>query len=432
MKKKLLAMLIAAVCAFALAACGSSGNAATGSASSAGTSAESSKAVSEASAASTASSAAEASSASSETGASSASQTSSSSASSASQTAETSENSEAEAGIEEENEVLSIPVVDEELDALECVELCDYSNVDVKDAYTAPTDDDVQQYIDSQIKSVEAEDQTAAVKDGDTANINYVGKLDGEAFEGGTGENYDLVIGSGTFIPGFEEGVTGMKPGETKDITLSFPEDYWNKDMAGKEVVFTVTLNSIKVMPEFNDEWVAKYSGTEETTVDGYKAYVMKQLEENAKLSARSAEQMEIWQYVVDNSTVAKIPKKYVDDAETSFDKTNEAQAQAYGMTLDDLLEANGLTRECYDEQKVISSRESAKNNVLYDALWEKENMSAESEEYKKIMNDLTETYGVAIEELEKEYGKDTIENFGKAYALMERLMKYANVVPAE
>lgn len=333
---------------------------------------------------------------------------------------------------EEQEVLLAIPVTDEEIDASECTELCDYSNVEVTDAYVEPTDEDVQSYIDSLLVAVEVEDENAVVADGDTANINYEGKIDGEVFEGGTGENYDLVIGSGTFIDGFEDGVIGMKTGETKDIELTFPEDYWNEEMAGKAVVFTVTVNSIKQVPEFNDEWVAKYSETEETTVDGFKTYVKNMLEESAQMQARETEQMEIWQYIVDNSTVSQIPQSYVTTAEENFDMVNESQAQSYGMTLDELLEAYGLTQEYYEQQKMVASRESAKNNVLYDALWTKEEMTTDSEEYQKVLTDLEEAYGMSVEELKAQYGEETIESYTKAYSLLERLMKYAKVVPAE
>lgn len=425
MKKKIVVWLTAAACVFALTACGAEGN-----------TAADSKAASEASetvsASSAASAVSEASSAVSEASAVSA----SSAEESSSAASETSAASEAAAQelvyTEEEEALLAIPLVDGEVSASDCVELCDYSNVDIHDAYTAPTDSDVQQFIDSQIVPVETGDKNALVADGDTANIDYVGKIDGEAFEGGTGNGYDLVIGSGTFIDGFEDGVIGMKAGEVKDITVKFPDDYWNEDMAGKDAVFTVTLNSIKTMPEFNDEWVAKYSQTEETTVEGYRKYVNDLLEENARQMALEAEQMELLQYIVDNSTVTQIPSSYVKDAEADFDAANEAQAQSYGMTLTELLEAADLTQEYYDHEKAIATRESAKNILIREAIWEKEGMSEDGEEYKQAIAELEESSGMTIEILEAQYGEDMIKNYAKVYSTMLKVIKYANIVPAE
>lgn len=436
MKKKIVVWLTAAACAFALTACGAEGNTA------AGSSTSSTKEASEASAAISASSEASSavSEASSEASSEAVSETSAVSASSAEETSSASSGTAAASQApeqdltytEEEEALLAVPVVDEELPVSECVELCDYSNVEVKDAYVAPTDSDIQQYIDTLIVPVEVEDENAVVGDGDTANIDYVGKIDGEAFEGGTDNAYDLVIGSGTFIDGFEDGVIGMKTGEVKDISVRFPDDYWNEDMAAKDAVFTVTLNSIKHTPEFNDEWVAKYSQTEETTVEGFRTYVQGILEEGARQMALENEEMEMLQYIVDNSTVNQIPKSYVDEAEENYDAANEAQAAAYGMDLTQLLEMAGLTQEYYDHEKVIAGRESAKNNLIYDAIWEQEKLTEESEEYKDALKTLEETYILSLEELKEQYGEDTVHNYGKAYALLNRIITYAKIVPAE
>ena len=427
MKKKIVVWLTAAACVFALTACGAEGNTAAGSASSAGSQAvsEASEAVSAVSETSSASSEAS----SEAVSASSAEETSSVS----SETSALSEAAEEElVYTEEEEALLAIPVVDKELAVSDCVELCDYSNVEVKDAYVAPTDDDMQQFINSLIVPVAVEDENAVVGDGDTANIDYVGKIDGEAFEGGTGNSYDLVIGSGTFIDGFEDGVIGMKAGEVKEISVRFPDDYWNEDMAAKDAVFTVTLNSIKHTPEYNDEWVAKYSKTEETTVEGFEAYVKKLMEENARQMALENEEMEMLQYIVDNSTIKQIPKSYVDEAEENFDAANQAQAEEYGMDLTELLEVAGLTQEYYDHEKAIAARESAKNTLIYDAIWEQEKLTDESEEFQDALKALEETYMMSVEELEEQYGEDTIHNYGKAYALLQRIITYAKIVPAD
>ena len=120
------------------------------------------------------------------------------------------------------------------------------------------------------LRIVSQTDENAVIQNGDTATINFVGTKDGEAFEGGTGNNYDLVIGSGTMIPGFEEGIVGMKKGETKDVSVTFPESYRNSELAGQDAVFQITVQSFKRPPELTDDWVA--ANTDYKTIDEYKA----------------------------------------------------------------------------------------------------------------------------------------------------------------
>ena len=140
--------------------------------------------------------------------------------------------------------------------------------------------------LESSLETIEVTGR--ALKNGDIANINYEGKIDGVAFEGGSNmgqDPYDLEIGSGMFIPGFEEGLIGMQSGETRDITVTFPEEYPAEHLAGKEAVFTVVLNSIKEqrVPELNDEYVAGLGIENVNTVDGLKVYMRQQLEIEAK-----------------------------------------------------------------------------------------------------------------------------------------------------
>ncbi len=120
-------------------------------------------------------------------------------------------------------------------------------------------------------------DPDAQAREGDTVNIAFEGTRDGEAFEGGSSDSYDLVLGSGRMIPGFEEGIIGMKIGETKDLNLTFPDDYQEESLQGAHVVFSVTVNSIRRAPEPTDAWVEEYTEGEYTTVEGYRISAGKQ-----------------------------------------------------------------------------------------------------------------------------------------------------------
>ena len=136
-----------------------------------------------------------------------------------------------------------------DFDPSKYVTLGEYKGMNITIPKTEVTDEDVDSYIDYLLSAnesyVDITDRDVA-QNGDVANIDYEGKKDGVAFDGGTAQGYDLNLGSGVFIDGFEDGVVGMKVGETKDLTLTFPDNYANEDLAGAEVVFTVTLNSIK------------------------------------------------------------------------------------------------------------------------------------------------------------------------------------------
>ena len=138
------------------------------------------------------------------------------------------------------------------------VTIADYKGITLDNSVPEVTDEDIENRIAENLKdnSVEVTDENAVIQNGDTATINFVGTKDGEAFEGGTGNNYDLVIGSGTMIPGFEEGIVGMKKGETKDVPVTFPESYRNSELAGQDAVFQITVQSFKRPPELTDDWV--------------------------------------------------------------------------------------------------------------------------------------------------------------------------------
>ncbi len=422
--KKWIAVIAAAAMVLSLAACGSTDNT-TQQASSETAAASSSVQEASSAASSSEASVTESSSASAteETSAVSASSVSSET-SSVSETDETSE-----------DELLSIPIVDEDLSPEECVELGNYKGLEVEDTYVAPTQENVEAYMNSMLAPTAVEDENAEVAEGDTANIDYVGRLNGVEFDGGSAEGYDLVIGSGKFIPGFEDGVIGMKKGEVKDIDVTFPENYSNSELAGQPVVFTVTLNEIKQTPELNDEWVqANITDRvpDVTTVDGFREYLMDYFTKSAQQQAKSSMQLALWDQVMADTTVNKIPKSYYDFAVENFQRLNENDAQSYGMNLDEFLEANGITDENYEQLKDSYAREASMNNLVSDAVWNAEGMSFESEEYVSALAEIAESMGgVTQEDLIEQYGQQTIENYGKNYGVLARVMSYSTILPA-
>ena len=194
------------------------------------------------------------------------------------------------------------------------IKISNYKEVEVAEVAKPGeiTDEDVESSIQA---TLEAQAETKEVTDrpvesGDTVNIDFLGKINGEAFEGGSAEGYPLTIGSGTFIEGFEDSIIGHKIGETFDWEGTFPEDYPQENLAGADVVFTITVNSISVeeVPELTDELVKTLS-EDSTTVAEYKEEVKKDLEEQAQTNYDFTLQQNAWQAVLENTEVNEYPQ---------------------------------------------------------------------------------------------------------------------------
>ena len=237
----------------------------------------------------------------------------------------------------------------------------------------------------------EVTDENAVIQNGDTATINFVGTKDGEAFEGGTGNNYDLVIGSGTMIPGFEEGIVGMKKGETKDVSVTFPDSYRNSELAGQDAVFQITVQSFKRPPELTDDWVA--ANTDYKTIDEYKASVRAQLEQEAQDQADSSLRSTAWNTVYTNSEVVEYPEKDVEEAVKTFKKQAEAYAKQGNMELEDFVESQGVSMDDFEAQCQQYAQAKVKQNLLIQGIMDAEGMTLEDEESLAIQNQLVEQY---------------------------------------
>lgn len=278
----------------------------------------------------------------------------------------------------------------------EYVTLVDYTSLE------KPTDEQVQEQIQSVLTNNGTLQEVTgrAVQEGDTVNIDYEGKKDGVAFDGGTAQGYDLEIGSNSFIDGFEDGLIGANIGETRDLNLTFPEDYGNADLAGQAVVFTVKINSIKESKpaELNDEFVQSVSQTAKT-VDEYKEEVKKNLELTLD-----------WQNILDNSQV-EYPKGYLEQQEKEIKESHEKTAKDNDLSLEDYASQYGYTLEQFEEQIAMQAESSAKQTAIVRAICEKEGIKISDEEYKEKAQEYAEQAGLEdIKELEKEYSRDYVE----------------------
>lgn len=239
--------------------------------------------------------------------------------------------------------------------ASDYVELSDdYNHVTVEvPAETEVTDEMVESTINYKLSSSAAYQEVTdhdTVKKGDTVNIDYTGTKDGKEFSGGSAKDYDLTIGSGSFIDGFEDGLIGHKKGENVTLNLTFPKDYSNTDLAGQDVVFKVTINKIEklVTPELTDEWVAEQNIDGVSTVDAYRDYTRKQMQSYYDDSHKSDIQEAIVKKLLKSCTFVKDPpaemvQRYYDNMVQSY---TQQLSQSYGIDLDTYTKLMGLDDE--------------------------------------------------------------------------------------
>lgn len=273
------------------------------------------------------------------------------------------------------------------------VTIAEYKGIALDHSVAGVTDENVEKRVAQNLqgKSEEVTDKDAVIQNGDTATINFVGTKDGVAFEGGTANNYDLVIGSGTMIPGFEEGILGMKKGETKDITVTFPKNYQSSELAGQEAVFQITVQSFKRPPELTDTWAA--ANTDYKTADEYRASVRTQLEQEAQDQAESSLRSTAWTTVYSNSEVVEYPEKDIEEATQEFRSQIEAYAKQGNMELEDFVKSQGVSMDDFEAQCQQYAQNKVKQNLIIQGIMDAEGMTLEDEESLAIQNELVEKY---------------------------------------
>lgn len=293
------------------------------------------------------------------------------------------------------------------------VTLGDYKNLEVEYScsQTELTDADVESKISENLQefATKVTDKKYKAKNGDTVNIDYEGLKDGKAFDGGTAEKYDLKLGSNTFIDGFEEGLVGCKIGEKKELNLTFPEKYSEASLAGKDVVFKVTVNSITSVPELTDKFVAeKIEGY--STVSEYKESVKKELQEDLDKNIETAKEDAAWEKVTSNAKMKEYPEEDVKELSEQMEESYTQYASYYGLKLDDFIEQTGSTREEFDTKVEESAKKEVASRLIAQAIADKEKISISDDEYKQGLKDYMEQYQYSSEEdLLKDVPEETI-----------------------
>ena len=271
------------------------------------------------------------------------------------------------------------------------------------------TDDDVQAEIDYDLEDKGEEIKDGTVESGDTVTINFTGTIDGKEFDGGSAEDYQLTVGEGSMIDGFEDGIIGMKDGETKELDLTFPEDYYDDSVAGKAVVFKVTLQKFTRKAELTDEWVA--ANTDYKTVDEYKNSVREQLEKDADTSADIDLYDSAWTEVLSASEIKKYPEADVNTAIEEYKAQTEQYVQEAGIEMSDFLEAQGISEDEYDDECKTYAESKVEQNLIVQGIMTEEGLTIEDSELDELKDLLCQEYGAAsIDELVEYYGQQDVD----------------------
>lgn len=316
------------------------------------------------------------------------------------------------------------------IDVEKCVTLGDYKGVTVEKTIQSVTDEDVQNEIDNALANYPVEVDQAA-KEGDTVNIDYVGKIDGEEFDGGSDQGADLKLGSGKFIDGFEDGLIGAKKGETRTLNLTFPEDY-TQDLAGKAVEFTVTVNAVKEpLSEPTDQWVADNIEGYDNIAD-YKAGIRSEQEESNEQTAENQVRYAAWTQVIDNCTINEYPETLVEVGKKLYEQQVETYAKYAGMELEAYIESSGLTQEEYQSNMEEYGKNVAAQALVCQAICDKEGFAIGDEDYQKALQDMLTEYGCTEDELIQTYGQDNVEQSIMLNRVSNLILENANVTEVQ
>lgn len=287
----------------------------------------------------------------------------------------------------------------------------EYKGFALKKTVEAVTEEDVEAEIEYEMqnKAEEVTDNKETVQSGDMVTINFVGLKDGEAFDGGTADNYDLTVGEGGMIDGFEDGIIGMKKGETKEVPLTFPADYMAEELAGEDVIFKITLQSFRRSPELTDEWVAE--NLDYKTVEEYKEGVRANLEANAEENARYMMYSDGWNKVLENSEIIEFPQEEIDNCKNEFKKQVEVYAKQADMELADFVESQGYTEESFENECQQYAEYKVKQNLIVQGILDAEGISLDDEECLAIQDELIAAYGAeSLADLIDQYGQVAVD----------------------
>jgi len=323
-------------------------------------------------------------------------------------------------------------------DFSEYVTVGEYKGLEYKKVNVKVSQREIDEEIESRLKDA-AETKSVKkgiVEDGDTINVAFEGKIDGETFEGGSSDSYDITVGSTPMIDGFVEGLVGEEVGDTVTLDLQFPEDYGKEDLNGKDVVFTVTINSKQVeeVPEYDLDFIKANSDFD--NFDDYEASVKADLKASKEADEESEVKSGLWEQIVTASEIIKYPVEKDDMIETTLNSFKKTAADN-DMEWDAYLEQIGYAEEELTNQVTSYAETKVFQEMIVYAIAEVEGLEVTNEEYEEYMENMLTQSGLDEETFESSYGM-TIEEYCKQEGLrasmllnkvMDKVIEYAKEV---
>lgn len=298
-----------------------------------------------------------------------------------------------------------------------------YKGIELKKIEYKVSEDDINHEIghmaERNSRIVTIEDR--AVESGDITVIDFEGFVDGKTFEGGKAEGHELEIGSNTFIPGFEEQIIGMKKDEEKDINVKFPEEYFSKDLAGKDAVFKIKLHEIKKkeMPEIDDEFAKDVSEFE--TLKELKESIKERLQKSNDSKAKYELQEAAVKVVCDNTKI-DIPSGMIESEIDNMEKDIENRLKYQGLDLENYLKMIGKSREDFRKEYEEQAKESVKSRLVIEAVAKNEKIKVEDKDIDEKIKEMAENYGKTEEELKE---NDALRNYIKGSLETEKTIEF-------
>ena len=308
------------------------------------------------------------------------------------------------------------------------VVLGEYKGIEVRKAEIEVTDEEVDQEIkreqDKNSRLVDVEDR--AVESGDTVTLDYAGTIDGEAFDGGTAENQTLVIGSNSFIPGFEDQLIGLKAGESRDVNVTFPAEYHATDLAGKDAVFACTIHRIQVkeLPELDDEFAQDVS--EFDTFAEYKDSVRAKLAENKTKAARTAQENEAIDKLIEASEM-DIPDAMVDAQAEQMYQEQARQLQSQGIPIDMYLKYMGMDVQSFMANLKPQAKKQIQTRLVLEEVAKKENIEVSDEKVDEEIERMASAYQMDVEKFKEVVGEEERSQMKKDLAVQEAITLIAD-----
>ena len=312
------------------------------------------------------------------------------------------------------------------------VTLGEYKGVEVKKAEAVVTDEDVENELTAARKKngrlIDVEDGT--IEDGDNTIIDFTGYIDDKTFDGGAGTDYPLVIGSRSFIEGFEDQLIGKKKGETCDVNVTFPAEYHADELAGKPAKFVVTIKEVKrnELPELNDEFASEVSDFD--TLDEYKADIRKKLQEKKEQDAKVENENNVIEKVVENAQM-ELPQPMVDTQAREMVENYARRLQSQGLNINDYMKYTGMTPEKLMEQMRPEAEKRIKTRLVLEKVVEVENVEVSDEKLDEQINEIAASYkleGAKLKEMMGEREKEQIREDLKVQAAIDLLVEQAKL----